>query len=97
MSKRLLSDFLKDKRTAAGLTQAEVAEKLGYTTAQFISNWERGISNPPIATIKKICQLYKVSNEEVYEIVLAQSIQEVTDSLRAKFNQITKEKKEKLS
>jgi transcriptional regulator with XRE-family HTH domain len=97
MSKRLLSEFLKEKRTLAGLTQAEVAEKLGYTTAQFISNWERGISNPPISTIKKICQLYKVSNEEVYEIVLAQSIQEVTDSLRAKFSQITKEKKERSS
>ena len=28
MAKRL-SDFLKEKRTAAGLTQAEVADKLG--------------------------------------------------------------------
>lgn len=39
-----LAELLKEKRLAAHISQKTVAEKLGYTTAQFISNWERGVS-----------------------------------------------------
>ncbi len=35
-----LGKFLKKSRLTAGLTQQQVAEKLGLKTAQFISNWE---------------------------------------------------------
>lgn len=45
---------LKKLRTRAGLTQQEVATKFGYTTAQFVSNWERGLITPPIKTAKRL-------------------------------------------
>jgi transcriptional regulator with XRE-family HTH domain len=44
-------NFLKAKREAANITQAEVAEKLGYTSAQFVSNIERGLCAMPLANI----------------------------------------------
>ncbi len=44
---RLVGRFLRSARVSAGLTQLDVTNALGYTTAQFCSNWERGISIPP--------------------------------------------------
>lgn len=53
----LLSVFLKEKRTCAGLSQWDVAKKLGYSSPQFVSNWERGLSDPPIMTLAEKIQL----------------------------------------
>ena len=81
----MLADFLKEKRVAAGLSQKDVADKLGYSTPQFISNWERGVSHPPINALKKIGEMYKVSADELFEVTLNTTIQDVTQDLRRKF------------
>ncbi|HEX7673273.1 MAG TPA: helix-turn-helix transcriptional regulator [Bdellovibrio sp.] len=83
--KNMLADFLKQKRIAAGLSQRDVADKLGYSTPQFISNWERGVSHPPINALKRLGDLYKVSAEDLFEVTLNATIQEVTQDLRKKF------------
>jgi transcriptional regulator with XRE-family HTH domain len=83
--KNMLAEFLKQKRVAAGLSQREVSDKLGYTTPQFVSNWERGVSHPPINAIKKLGELYKISADELFEVTLTTTIQEVTQDLRRKF------------
>lgn len=81
----LLGEFLQTKRKAAGYSQWEVSVKLGYSTPQFISNWERGISSPPINVLKKIAHIYNASAEELFEVVLETKIREVTKELRRKF------------
>ena len=80
-----LSVFLREKRTHAGLSQAKVARILGYSTAQFVSNWERGISEPPLETLKVLAKLYAVSTDEMFEVVLKSTIQKVTEDLKSKF------------
>jgi len=80
-----LAKFLKDSRVNAGLTQGKVAEVLEYTTAQFISNWERGVSHPPIDILKKLARLYNVSDEELYSIIEEVTIEETKKDLRRKF------------
>ena len=81
----LLGEFLQQKRNAAGFSQLDISTKLGYSTPQFISNWERGVAAPPINALKKIAQLYGISADELFEVVLATKIQEVTKDLRRKF------------
>lgn len=83
--KNMLADFLKEKRVAAGLSQKDVADKLGYSTPQFISNWERGVSHPPINALKKLGEMYKVSADELFEVTLNTTIQDVSQDLRRKF------------
>lgn len=58
-----LGQVLKDARMQVGLTQREVSEHLGYSTPQFVSNWERDVSKPPIKAIRKLAKLYKVDAE----------------------------------
>ena len=40
---QVLGDYLQSKRMKVGLSQGDVATKLGYSSPQFISNFERGL------------------------------------------------------
>lgn len=55
----LLIDRLKSARTAAGLNQQDVAEKLGVK-ANTISNWEKGRTEPDIDTFVMLCKIYDI-------------------------------------
>jgi transcriptional regulator with XRE-family HTH domain len=88
MTRPLLHEVLKARRLAAGLTQKEVAYEMGYSTAQFISNWERGVAHPPMKSLKKVAQVYRISREELFELFLAVEIQAVTQSLKRKFGNL---------
>ncbi|PCI27029.1 hypothetical protein COB52_05535 [Candidatus Kaiserbacteria bacterium] len=64
--------FLKGAREKAGLTQGQVAKEFGFTTAQFISNLERGLVSLPAKHIQPLSALYGVKAEKfVDEIVNA--------------------------
>ena len=80
-----LAKFLKEKRSQAGLSQKDVATKLGYSTSQFISNWERGISQPPIHTLRKLAQMYAVAADQMFQVLLNATIDQVQSELKEKF------------
>ena len=58
---------LKLLRTEEGLTQNEVAEKLGVTQ-QTYSKYEKGTSNVDSVVLTKICNLYSVTSDYVLGI-----------------------------
>ena len=76
-----LSEFLKSKRIEAGLTQSEVARKLGYSSPQFVSNWERGLANPPVFILRDLTKMYKVAAEKMFDML----VEEVRESLHKEF------------
>ncbi|OMF40356.1 helix-turn-helix transcriptional regulator [Paenibacillus peoriae] len=49
---------LADARKKSGLTQEELAFKLGYSKAT-VSNWENGYSNPSLTDAFKISEILK--------------------------------------
>ena len=55
---------LKALRINAGLTQKEVADRLGKSN-KTISNWENGISFPEPKDIDALCELYNVSYDHI--------------------------------
>ncbi len=59
-------------REKVGLTQREVSDALGYSTPQFISNVERGRCRFPIQKLPKIKRLYKVSADQVIDLILSE-------------------------
>lgn len=66
---RIVGEFLKDSRVKAGLTQQELASKLSYSTAQFVSNWERGISLPPLNVLTTLISLCKISSRNLVDVL----------------------------
>lgn len=80
-----LAIHLKNARLKAKLSQADVSKRLGYSTPQFISNWERGVSHPPIHSLKTLGALYKVDPESLFDSLLTVTVAEVTRDLKRKF------------
>jgi transcriptional regulator with XRE-family HTH domain len=65
-----LGEYLQEMRIKSDLTQREVSLELGYSSAQFISNFERGISSPPLKKLKELIRMYKMPIEKVMGLVL---------------------------
>jgi transcriptional regulator with XRE-family HTH domain len=82
---KTLALFLKQAREKAEISQRQVADELGYQSAQFISNWERGISSPPMKTLKQLGELYRVSAEDLYEIMVEDTLRRVESDLHREF------------
>jgi transcriptional regulator with XRE-family HTH domain len=56
---RRRNDKLRDARTRAGLTQAEVAQVIGKSQV-LVSAWEMGRANPSIDDLTSLVRLYEV-------------------------------------
>lgn len=73
--------FLKRERVRAGLSQGDVSRKLGYTTPQYVSNWERGVSYPPYETLKVVASMYKTDIKVVYHLLAETRAEEVRQEI----------------
>lgn len=58
-------DLIKKARINAGMTQAELAERLGITP-QAVSQYERGIKNPKLETVIRISEALGVLVPDLY-------------------------------
>lgn len=59
-----IGEKLKEKRTAAGLSQEALSERIGVSR-QTISSWENDRSYPDIGSILKLSDLYSLSLDEL--------------------------------
>lgn len=57
--------FFAKARKSRGMTQGELARRLGYSTPQCISNWERGLINPPVNSLRKLSKALDVNVNEI--------------------------------
>lgn len=85
-TKRHRGHIWKEARQRAALTQAEVAEVLGYTSGQFISNVESGRCRFPGHQLAKLQKLYRLKTSEILNIVL----KEEEEALREAFSRAKK-------
>lgn len=65
-----IGDILKDAREKAGLSQSDVSEKMGYQSAQFISNIERNVSLPTAKLLRKMTDLYGIHYETIAQMIV---------------------------
>ena len=61
----MIGENIKRLRTANGLTQKELAEKL-FVTAQAVSRWENGEVEPSATTIYEMSKIFNVSIDELF-------------------------------
>jgi len=54
--------WLKELREEKGLSQKQLANEMGIRQ-QTISQYELGVTEPDIATIKKLCKFFDVSSD----------------------------------
>lgn len=74
----------------AGLSQRDVSDTLGYSTPQFISNNERGISAPPLRDIPKLAKLYNTDARFLFECIRDAKIAELSTKLNKQWKKYDK-------
>lgn len=62
--------YLQEARRQKALTQREVSSRLNYSSAQFISNFERGLALPPVGKLKKLIGMYGLDTKAVIELLI---------------------------
>lgn len=67
---KAIGNFLREKRQQRELTQGEVAKPLGFLSAQFISNIERGLALPPLNCLRKMIELYDIEEDEIIDLLV---------------------------
>ncbi len=60
MNQIQIGKFISEKRKEQGMTQADLAEKLGITD-RAVSKWETGRSLPDAAIMLELCELLKIT------------------------------------
>lgn len=66
MKNKTLGKMILSLRKEKGMTQLELAEKMGVTD-KAVSKWERDISCPDIGSIPKLAEIFEVSVDELMQ------------------------------
>lgn len=53
-------NLFREAREKKGMTQKDLSKFLGYTSSQFVSNWERGRSTPPIESLNQVSEILEL-------------------------------------
>ena len=67
MKKQTLGMMISTLRKEKGMTQLELAEKMGVTD-KAVSKWERDLSFPDISSIPKLAEIFEVSVDELIQV-----------------------------
>ena len=63
------------------MTQKELADFLGYSSPQFVSNWERDLALPPLKVLGKITELLDLDSKTILEAILEDQRHEIASAL----------------
>ena len=61
---KLFCKNLKETRKLCNLTQKQIAEQLNVVESCY-ANWEQGRSEPNIHMLRRLCEIFKVSPNEL--------------------------------
>lgn len=67
-----IAKALIEQRLKLNKTQHDISEQLGYSSPQFISNWERGIAKPPINSLRQVAKAYKMPVTDLIELFVTE-------------------------
>ena len=63
-----IGEKIREIREARGLTQKQLAQKLGESRGTLVSNWEVGISRPDCDRIVQLCNIFNVTADELLSV-----------------------------
>ena len=67
MKKQTFGNITVSLRKEKGMTQLELAEKMGVTD-KAVSKWERDLSFPDVSSIPKLAEIFEVSVDDLMQV-----------------------------
>ena len=67
MKKQSMGEMIAERRKAQGMTQLELAQKMGVTD-KAVSKWERDLSCPDVSSLPKLAENLGLTVEELMQV-----------------------------
>ena len=82
MNQKKIGSFIAARRKDEGMTQSQLAEKLGITD-KAVSKWETGKSMPDLSLFKPLCELLEITLNELLagEFISDENLKEKSDKI----------------
>lgn len=77
-------EAFKKERKQAGVSQGKISKSMGWSSPQFVSNWERGLSYPSQESLKTICDKFSMDYDKMVSIILKEKTQALRDAWKPK-------------
>lgn len=91
-----LAKNIQKYRKNLNLSQQELAKAVGVKSLTTVSSWERGANAPDISIICKLCELFKITIEDLLGVSYLEYLDSVTDLYKLKKEISESEEFEKL-
>ena len=77
-----LGKKIKQLRFKAGLTQEQLAEKIGIG-AQSVSKWENEVAMPDITTLPLLAEIFGVTIDDLFDLTVEQRLNRIENRMDA--------------
>jgi transcriptional regulator with XRE-family HTH domain len=95
IDKKYFGSFLLKKRIRAGVSQTFLAQKLGYGSGQFVSNWERGESSPPLDKLPMLAHILEIPVKDLIDFITIETNEYLKSELLPHSRRIKQKLKQK--
>lgn len=85
-------NMLRKWRENAELSQGDLAEKMGYSSPQIVSNWERGICIVPPKKAALFCKATGAKQKDLHALILKDTSKRMEQRLAGLFASSAKKK-----
>lgn len=87
--------MIREARHAKDYSQSDLADLLGYGSAQFISDWERGYAPIPMVRLTEISKLLEIDRDALFELLISFSKDRLEQDLREEYSRLGKRVRKK--
>lgn len=77
-----IGDLLAHARLTKNYTQGELAKLLGYSSPQYVSNWERGVCEPPLDKMHLIIKHLDLDPKLVFDQMMKDTARRLEQKLK---------------
>ena len=92
---RTLGLLIKTKRMEQGLSQGDVAKLLGYSSPQYISDWERGESAVPMKKLIELARHLNIDQDQLFDMLLEFATTRLAADMTAEYESLSKSRPRK--
>jgi len=84
LNKENFGTMLAQARLKAGISQIALAKKMGYSSPQYVSNWERGICGPPLDKLHVLSKSLNIDPEIILDMIMDETESYLRSELKLK-------------
>ena len=89
-----IAELLRTKRIEKNLSQSDLAKRMGYASAQYISDWERAYSSVPLSKLVELANALDIGRDHLFEMFVDFARARLDREMRDEYSKLVRKKVE---